>query len=646
MSASVTQVDTVASSTTIARSAQERSRLYKAQLTGDKIRLLRLLPGSGNARIQCHLTEVAIVNSPPYETLSYVWGDANVTEPILCNGETLHVTANLANALRRIRAGISKGQPKDGTDNADKSLRNINVIRRTDASPSSPLLWVDAICINQADIVERSHQVPLMGAIYSRAQRVIAWLGDVDITADQRAAIVVVVELFEVILLTRTCYEEPVSSELDLTNENFEQLMSERGYTDKREVWTAVSFLFKSAWFTRIWCVQEAILACEMTILFNFGEFRPVVIQAFAAWLLLKCFSNQWSPPPLGYVLPNITEARNRLARGYKDSSNILTYLNIYSRLSATDPKDKIYGILGLASDEVIKVDYEKSTLQVYSAFVLSQLARGMQVFSHVYHPAELGGLDGFPSWVPRWDQANSKYRLYDYPRDNTLSRRRQSPDLDLGLAHAGILRLPGLFCDTVVGTVYVRFDPEHLVHGKIVDTGQHFLHFLIDLWNETQPLDSAGNFSDTALAYSLGLNLTGGHMGLHAMVDDLTKPEQFHFLCCFLATIKQFIPSGLDWIDLEGANVDVFQGLMTLYCHDRRLFRTKRGWLGLGPRCMRPDDLLVVLHGGPMPYILRPAGDGKFLFMGECYVSAIARGEVYDIAGTDGIEERVFNLI
>lgn len=100
--------------------------------------------------------------------------------------------------------------------------------------------------------------------------------------------------------------------------------------------------------------------------------------------------------------------------------------------------------------------------------------------------------------------------------------------------------------------------------------------------------------------------------MGLQAMVDDLAKPEHFHFCRCFLATMKQFIPSGFDWIDLEGANVDVFQGLMTLYCHDRRLFWTKRGWLGLGPRCIRTDDLLAVLYSRPMPCVLRPAGEGN----------------------------------
>lgn len=135
--------------------------------------------------------------------------------------------------------------------------------------------------------------------------------------------------------------------------------------------------------------------------------------------------------------------------------------------------------------------------------------------------------------------------------------------------------------------------------------------------------------------------------MGFHAMVDDLEKADQFEFLRCVLVFMKQLIPSGLDGVDLEGANVDVFTGLMTLYCNDRKLSRTNKRWLRLRPRCTRPADLLVMLGGGPMPYIVRPTKDtNQFLYIGDCYVSAFGIGEVYGLVGTNGIEERLFDLI
>ncbi|KAH7361167.1 hypothetical protein BKA66DRAFT_396649, partial [Pyrenochaeta sp. MPI-SDFR-AT-0127] len=42
------------------------------------------------------------------------------------------------------------------------------------------LLWVDAICIDQNDLIERNHQVGLIGQIYSNATLVLTWGGKSD----------------------------------------------------------------------------------------------------------------------------------------------------------------------------------------------------------------------------------------------------------------------------------------------------------------------------------------------------------------------------------------------------------------------------------------------------------------------------------
>ena len=90
-----------------------------------------------------------ISHSPPeYEALSYAWGSAEDKLDIICNGHVVRVTRNLCNALQKMR------------------LPN-----------RSRLVWADAVCINQDDIVERGHQVRLMGLIYKRAKRVIIWAG-------------------------------------------------------------------------------------------------------------------------------------------------------------------------------------------------------------------------------------------------------------------------------------------------------------------------------------------------------------------------------------------------------------------------------------------------------------------------------------
>lgn len=58
-----------------------------------------------------------------------------------------------------------------------------------------------------------------------------------------------------------------------------------------------------------------------------------------------------------------------------------------------------------------------------------------------------------------------------------------------------------------------------------------------------------------------------------------------------------------------------------------RKPFRTQDGHIGLGPYVLEPGDLVCVLYGGRVPYILRPRGDGTFVFLGECYVHGIMFG-------------------
>lgn len=88
---------------------------------------------------------------PTYEALSYTWGNPADTEPITLNGQTMHVTRNLTAALL--------------------ALRNENEDR---------VMWIDALCIDQTNLQERNEQIRRMPAIYQRATRTIAWLGESD----------------------------------------------------------------------------------------------------------------------------------------------------------------------------------------------------------------------------------------------------------------------------------------------------------------------------------------------------------------------------------------------------------------------------------------------------------------------------------
>jgi len=124
------------------------------------IRLVHLQPGIRRKNIICDMVQVSLHNNPTYEALSYTWDlddppddgqDDKSSYSIPISEESFHVTPNLYLALKRLR------------------------------NPSQPrLLWIDAICINQRNILERNHQVHIMSKIYSQARRVIVWLGEED----------------------------------------------------------------------------------------------------------------------------------------------------------------------------------------------------------------------------------------------------------------------------------------------------------------------------------------------------------------------------------------------------------------------------------------------------------------------------------
>jgi hypothetical protein len=74
-----------------------------------------------------------------YGALSYVWGDTTQSRTITCNGQAIQVTINLADALFRLRD-----------------------------EQATELVWIDALCIDQDNVLERNQQVKLMKDIYTK----------------------------------------------------------------------------------------------------------------------------------------------------------------------------------------------------------------------------------------------------------------------------------------------------------------------------------------------------------------------------------------------------------------------------------------------------------------------------------------------
>ncbi|KAF1990700.1 hypothetical protein K402DRAFT_315314, partial [Aulographum hederae CBS 113979] len=116
--------------------------------TKREIRLIRLEPGQREDAIHCTLIPALLEPFLKFEALSYAWETWNGSVSINVDNGQLQVTKNLEAALLELR------RTKEGR-----------------------IPWIDALCINQADNLERNHQAGMMKEIYESASSVLIWLG-------------------------------------------------------------------------------------------------------------------------------------------------------------------------------------------------------------------------------------------------------------------------------------------------------------------------------------------------------------------------------------------------------------------------------------------------------------------------------------
>jgi hypothetical protein len=204
-----------------ARTPDKSQLLYTTSLGKDQIRILCLLPGRWEDRIKCSLKIVSSEDSPEYEALSYAWGDLTNTESIIVDGVEIHITTNLAAALRHLR------QPDTIFE-----------------------IWVDAVCINQTNEKEKSQQVAMMGEIYRNCSQVQIWLGYPATPSDQGDDPFALLRHY---LLDGHLWELP-----GFYGNEQQGVVFFEDNPRFQQIWSGFSQIAKSTWWNRLWVVQEA----------------------------------------------------------------------------------------------------------------------------------------------------------------------------------------------------------------------------------------------------------------------------------------------------------------------------------------------------------------------------------------------------
>lgn len=368
------------------------SLLYPSQLSGSDIRLLEIEPGEDESPVQCRLLRTCPSDATSYYALSYVWGDSQNRKLITCNGELVEVTTNLYSALHEYRQR---------------------------AEPAR--LWVDALCINQSDDEERTSQVRIMQDIYERADKVVIWLGEMHESDALAISTLGLVKApwakFEGLPLFTG--QDPAAYDHWLAS------------TLSKQSLLAMSAFLQRPWFHRIWIVQELMAARSIAIWSGPLTLDPDTIltgaaRAFTLYnvnILLQMFTaGQSAIARLQLAcaahLENLRQLRKHVRLGIYEMLLLTRYFQ------STDPRDKLFALVGLAFD--VEADFVDYSLDVHE--VLIELSKRIltgqtqlpeQPLDVLSWISRISAEEPMPSWVVDWSGlANSLFTplLFGYP--------------------------------------------------------------------------------------------------------------------------------------------------------------------------------------------------------------------------------------
>ena len=605
-----------------------------------QIRLLVVDAGQDLDEIRCSLLPVYLRNDcPKYEALSYTWGSNYSPRHISLNGSPFAITSNLYGALKQLR--------------------------RNDAPR---VLWVDALSIDQSNISERGEQVSVMKLIYSCASNVIIWLGEDSVSSPYAMGL----------LCSASEQVNPETWFSDRLKTTFQSDMTQ---------WKALLSLFKRNYWSRIWIVQETAVGINLEIICGSRSCKwEVALAAQNAWMNFKAMPAsreqqdiidsmedftyaEGTPVSLTLIPRNngpIPLSVNRHNVSLAGTSNLVGLLQENWTALATDPRDGVFALLGLATDcqtPTLSADYSLSQWETYM--------RTMNFLLESYGNLDIIAYSGIhlfpvppsfyraPSWVPSfywaWEAPStavySQY-LYKIHADTfrassnrkavaTFLPQRKPFDKILGINRA-ILRAQSCRIDRISRCLYnpsklgsfkslvlhtelnalqkkLRIASTWLPYTRVgiagddralVDTMRILYHyFVLDGELSSQDQSSEGKMQKERKTETLWRTLV-----LNRNIGGTVAPDTWSSMFAVVLEGPSLLPrgfeasqTGLSAENRARAYIQPFlQAVRQLRVGKRWLFETDGGRLGVANYGAEVGDYVCVILGCNMPMIMR----------------------------------------
>lgn len=603
-------------------------------------RLLCIVPGRVSDPIVCTTTVVELAEAAGrYHALSYCWGSQHRTRPITCDGQSLNVTPNLESALKRLRA-------PDVAQN----------------------LWIDQLCIDQDNIREKEQQLVLMTDIYRLSCKLLIWLGDEG--EDSRKAYKIIERLLRLDPFASASHNHTGEDLNPRTRGGIglDQLKSNGLPGAKDPGWQELRTLLSRPWFSRIWTIQEAVVAPKAEFLWG----KEYTLNWESMVTIVRLVWEHLPKTMLGSDvvlrgLPADSVYRITATMRTLDDHTHHDLFNLalmYKAYGASEPKDKLYALLNISSSSQVadygqpaEITFHEMAYQTISQ-VYEEIARLPEQLSQPqWHPFPgisqgphlrmiallcAAGIANqqlsLPSWVPDWTvdlfpapiwtrktyyKSQESSNASDWPGAPPANLTLEQPTImNKSLAELQwladgqkvigptvlptVLQIKGLICDTVSRRVFAKVDM-----GKPLELEEQqkaLTEWLIEA-------DEMADLGPETL-YSGGADTELFRRTLLFDEDlpqppEIEKPESWKVLrftknSRFTSAMKRTLQP---W--------DYLRAIQNI--PGRTFFVTQGGRMGLAPHATHMYDKICVLPEFEVPLVLRPEGN-EFRIVGECY--------------------------
>jgi hypothetical protein len=620
-------------------------------LDSGSIRLLYLLPVETGDQLQGVIIHVPYESPGEYRALSYVWGADRRTKELLTPDGTLQITFSLNKALQGLR-------------HREKPI----------------MLWVDAICINQKDNAEKAQQIRLLPKIFQNAESTYAFLeggkgSDAAIRmlmqvrfkaagdeksklererADQEAEDNLEIELADEIDLRESSKSRKrTSSKRRICSEDWPEDLPRvpaswkyRSIPDlDATIWSSVGALFHLPWFRRVWIIQEIVGAPHVKIvcgkwIIDWNDLHLAIeIIDREVQMSDNDFSHlksSWEP----FLV--LAAQREWEARHYRWT--LMMLLENFRYAESTLSRDRLFALLGLASDgneAEFEPDYDSTLEDVVLKFARGfvRQGRGMQMLYR-------GGLGHqshrFPSWIPDWTVKRAS-SLHDCS-EGGISFAASGPQ------QGKIKCIPNT--DELLVEGYEVDEIESI--GKSSNIEEEWENY----FNEVDTMINSATLAPVRhlpedlkwkvpiagvlwpkVAVSGGLDLKSSYTAfrnyLYSKQKGKAKENGDSVGGCPLPTEYALLIENMaaGSYEKKAANyIAALQGTL----HGWRFVVTKKGYVGVVPNIAQVGDVVAIMKGGRVPFILKRSGerDDAFRLVGECYVHCLMNGEGLSLPG------------